>query len=81
MKYLILLIPLTALAEPVDVQGWYYREQQRQYQDAQLEVQRDIERDLRDQQFELERQERDQFYNRLSEEHREFIRKHTWKPE
>lgn len=81
MKYLILLIPLTALADPVDVQGWYYLEQQRQYQDAQLEVQRDIERDLRDQQFELERQERDQFYNRLSEEHREFIREHTWRTE
>lgn len=81
MKLLILyLISTAALADQIN-DGWYNDFQMRHIAQEQLEVQRDIERDLRNQQHEMERQERDQFYNRLSEEHREFIREHAWKPE
>jgi len=77
MKYLILLIPLTALADPVNVQDWYYQEQQRQYQIEQLKIQRDIERDLRNQQYELERQERDRYYDQQFQEYKEKVREWT----
>lgn len=77
MKYLILLIPLTALADPVNVQDWYYQEQQRQYQIEQLKIQRDIERDLRNQQYELERQERDRYYDQQFQEYKEKMREWT----